>query len=64
MKMLCDLHTHSTTSDGQYTPLELVSLARQAPGLPLVAQLDRYLLKNQIQIMTLNGLIIRAAAVQ
>lgn len=30
MKMLCDLHTHSTTSDGQYTPSELVSLARQA----------------------------------
>lgn len=25
---LCDLHTHTTASDGQYTPAELVKLAR------------------------------------
>ena len=39
MKMLCDLHTHSTTSDGQYTPSELVSLARQA-GIEVLALTD------------------------
>lgn len=27
--MLCDLHTHSTASDGQYTPTELVRLAKE-----------------------------------
>ena len=25
---LCDLHTHTTASDGQYTPTELVGLAK------------------------------------
>lgn len=39
MKMLCNLHTHSTASDGQYTPSELVSLARQA-GIEVLALTD------------------------
>lgn len=39
MKMLCDLHTHSTVSDGQYTPSELVSLARQV-GIEVLALTD------------------------
>lgn len=29
MECLADLHTHSTASDGQYTPAELVQLAKQ-----------------------------------
>ncbi|HEX8733402.1 MAG TPA: PHP domain-containing protein, partial [Ktedonobacterales bacterium] len=34
-----DLHTHSTASDGLYTPAELVRLAREA-GLDLIALVD------------------------
>ena len=37
--MLCDLHTHTTASDGQYTPTELVGLAN-ARGLDLLAVTD------------------------
>lgn len=37
--MICDLHTHSTASDGQYTPSELVHLAKAA-GLELLALTD------------------------
>ncbi len=29
MSALCDLHTHTTASDGQYSPAELVRLAKQ-----------------------------------
>ncbi len=36
---ICDLHTHSTASDGQYTPRELVELAK-ARGLEVLAVTD------------------------
>lgn len=36
---LCDLHTHTTASDGQYTPTELVGLAK-AHGLSVLAVTD------------------------
>ena len=35
----CDLHTHTTASDGQYAPMELVELAKGC-GLDLVAVTD------------------------
>lgn len=37
--MTCDLHTHSTASDGQYTPTELVKLAK-AQGIEVLALTD------------------------
>ena len=37
--MLVDLHTHSTASDGQYTPTELVELAKQH-GLEAISITD------------------------
>lgn len=37
--MIADLHTHSTASDGQYTPLELVRLA-EVRGLEALALTD------------------------
>ena len=37
--MLSDLHTHSTASDGQYTPSELVRLAKDR-GLEVLALTD------------------------
>lgn len=37
--MTCDLHTHSTCSDGQYTPAQLVGLAKEA-GIQLLALTD------------------------
>lgn len=37
--MLCDLHTHSTASDGQYSPTELVRLAKER-GLDVLALTD------------------------
>lgn len=39
MSVLCDLHTHITASDGQYTPAELVKLAKER-GLDLLAVTD------------------------
>lgn len=39
MRMLADLHTHSTASDGQYTPGEIVELAK-AKGLEAAAITD------------------------
>ncbi len=39
MTALCDLHTHTTASDGQYTPAELVGLAKQK-GLSVLAVTD------------------------
>lgn len=39
MSALCDLHTHTTASDGQYTPAELVALAKEK-GLDLLAVTD------------------------
>lgn len=39
MSALCDLHTHTTASDGQYTPTELVQLA-QVRGLSVLAVTD------------------------
>lgn len=39
MRCLCDLHTHSTASDGQYTPTELVQLAKEL-GLETLAVTD------------------------
>ena len=37
--MICDLHTHTTASDGQYTPAELVHLAKER-GLQALAVTD------------------------
>lgn len=37
--MLCDLHTHTTASDGQYTPAELAALAKKR-GLSVLAVTD------------------------
>ena len=37
--MLCDLHTHAAASDGQYTPTELVELAK-ARGLSVLVVTD------------------------
>lgn len=37
--MICDLHTHSTASDGQYTPSELAALAKER-GIALLALTD------------------------
>lgn len=37
--MIADLHTHSTASDGQYTPAELVDLAK-ARGIQVLALTD------------------------
>lgn len=39
MSCMADLHTHSTASDGQYTPVELVKLARER-GLSVLALTD------------------------
>lgn len=39
MGVLCDLHTHTAASDGQYTPAELVGLAKQR-GLSVLAVTD------------------------
>lgn len=36
---ICDLHTHSTASDGQYTPTELVKLAKKR-GIEVLALTD------------------------
>ena len=39
MKKIADLHTHSTASDGQYTPSELIHLAKKR-GLEVLALTD------------------------
>ena len=39
MRALCDLHTHTTASDGQYAPAELVRLAKER-GLSVLAVTD------------------------
>ena len=39
MNILADLHTHTTASDGQYTPTELVHLAKQH-GIQILAVTD------------------------
>lgn len=39
MSCLCDLHTHSTASDGQYTPAELIKTAK-GHGLDVLALTD------------------------
>ena len=39
MALLADLHTHTTASDGQYTPAELAGLAK-ARGLSVLAVTD------------------------
>lgn len=39
MAALCDLHTHTTASDGQYTPSELVGLAEER-GISVLAVTD------------------------
>lgn len=39
MRFICDLHTHSTASDGQYTPTELVQMAKER-GLEVLALTD------------------------
>lgn len=43
--MIADLHTHSTASDGQYTPSEVVRLAKET-GLEAVALTDHDSLKG------------------
>ena len=39
MRGLCDLHTHSTASDGQYTPAALVTRAKEE-GITALALTD------------------------
>lgn len=39
MSILCDLHTHTTASDGQYAPAQLVRLAKER-GLSVLAVTD------------------------
>ena len=39
MTFAADLHTHSTASDGQYTPSELVALAKKC-GIEVLALTD------------------------
>lgn len=39
MRIICDLHTHSTASDGQYTPAQLVQMAK-SQGLEVLALTD------------------------
>lgn len=39
MHYICDLHTHTTASDGQYTPTELVQMAK-VRGLDVLAVTD------------------------
>ena len=39
MSLRADLHTHSTASDGQYTPAEIVKLAK-SKGLEILALTD------------------------
>ena len=39
MTYLCDLHLHSTASDGQYSPAEVVRLAKEK-GLQVIALTD------------------------
>lgn len=39
MHYICDLHTHTTASDGQYTPSQLVSLAKER-GLQVLGATD------------------------
>lgn len=39
MHFICDLHTHSTASDGQYTPTELIQMAKER-GLEALALTD------------------------
>lgn len=39
MSALCDLHTHTTASDGQYTPAQLVKLAKER-GVSVLAVTD------------------------
>ncbi len=39
MTTLCDLHTHSTASDGQYSPSELAALAKER-GIEVLALTD------------------------
>ena len=50
MKHLVDLHTHTTASDGQYSPAELVELARDA-GLKYVAVTDHDTLRGLPEAM-------------
>ena len=39
MIFLCDLHIHTTASDGQYTPTQVIQLAK-ARGLDVLAITD------------------------
>lgn len=39
MNKICDLHTHTTASDGQYTPAQLVRLAKDR-GIEVLAVTD------------------------
>ena len=39
MTRICDLHPHSTASDGQYSPFELVALAKKR-GIEVLALTD------------------------
>ena len=39
MSVLCELHTHTTASDGQYTPTELVQMAKER-GIQVLAVTD------------------------
>ena len=58
MRYFADLHTHTTASDGQYTPAELVQLAKQR-GLDAIAVTDHDTmdgLREALQAGEQNGL--------
>ncbi len=51
MTALCDLHTHTTASDGQYTPTELVRLAKEH-GIRVLAITDHDTIAGVDEAMT------------
>ena len=44
--IICDLHTHSTASDGQYPPAELARLAPFTASYPVSEETVWYLCEN------------------
>ena len=56
MKMICDLHTHTTASDGQYTPAELVRLAKLR-GIQVLAVTDHDTIAGVDEAMSVGELL-------
>lgn len=54
MSVLCDLHTHTTASDGQYTPSQLAKLGR-ARGLSVLAVTDHDTIAGVDEAMEAGG---------